>query len=55
MSQEAFISFSCDYCSEEFDDRVPIKISGKNFCSKQCRDRFFAKKKHPTFKPIASI
>jgi hypothetical protein len=47
--------FKCVYCTEEFNDRKPIDIDGRLFCTRNCKDRYFALKRKPKFKSIRSV
>ena len=44
----------CDYCSDDIIDKR-LEDRGKKFCSKQCMERFFARKKKAKFKSISSL
>ena len=51
---EVVAPLSCDYCSDDIIDKK-LEDRGKKFCSKQCMERFFARKKPAKFRSISSV
>lgn len=40
------VAIKCDFCGKELQ-RYPSKVKDKNFCSKECTDRYASKKYNP--------